>query len=36
MAAMIIDFETKPLNRGKAEIDAAPTMQSTVVMGIDL
>ncbi len=25
-----------PLNRGKAEMDAAPTMQKPVVNGIDL
>ncbi len=35
-ATIIIDFETKPENRGMAEIDAAPTRQHTVVTGIDL
>ena len=35
-ALMIIDLVTKPLNSGKAEIDAAPTMQKPVVHGIDL
>jgi hypothetical protein len=31
-----IDFVTKPLNKGKPEIDTAPTMQNTAVSGIDL
>ena len=33
---MTIDLETKPENNGKAEIEAAPTMQKPVVHGIDL
>ena len=36
MALRISDFETKPLNSGKAEIEAAPTIQKPVVQGIDL
>ena len=35
-ASMISDLVAKPENSGNAEIDAAPTMQSTVVCGIDL
>jgi hypothetical protein len=35
-AAITIDFDTKPLKRGKAEIDAAPTMQKPAVTGMDL
>ena len=33
---MIMDLLMKPLNNGKAEIDAAPTMQKPVVQGIVL
>jgi len=33
---MTIDLDTKPENSGKAEIEAAPTMQNVVVSGIDL
>ena len=35
-SAMTIDLLTKPLKRGKAEIDEAPTMQNPAVQGIDL
>ena len=35
-AVRIIDFETKPLNSGKAEMDIEPMMQKTAVRGIDL
>ena len=35
-ALITIDLLTKPEKSGKAEIDAAPTMQSPVVWGIDL
>ncbi len=33
-AVMISDLVTNPLKRGKAEIEAAPTQQKTVVHGI--
>ena len=37
MAALTtIDLLTKPLNSGKAEIEAAPTMHRIVVLGIFL
>ena len=32
---MIIDLLTKPLKSGKAEIDAAPTMQNAAVHGME-
>ena len=35
-ACMTIDLLTKPLKSGKAEIDAAPTMQKPQVQGMDL
>ena len=35
-ASMTIDLLTKPLKRGKAEIDAAPTMQHIQVNGMVL
>ena len=35
-AATTIDLLTKPLNKGKAEIDAAPTMHRIAVLGIFL
>ena len=35
-ALTIIDLLTNPLNSGKAEIDAAPTMQNRHVMGMVL
>ena len=35
-AVRIKDFDTNPENSGKAEIEAAPTMQNPAVMGIDL
>ncbi len=35
-AAMTMDLETNPLNSGKAEMEAAPTMQKPVVHGMDL
>ena len=35
-ADIIKDFATKPLNKGNAEIDIAPTMQKIVVKGIYL
>ena len=31
-----MDLDTKPLNRGKAEIERAPTMQNPVVQGMHL
>ena len=34
-ASMMIDLVTKPENSGTAEIEAAPTMVSRVVCGID-
>ena len=34
-ASMTIDLLTNPLNSGKAEIEAAPTMQNAQVQGID-
>ena len=33
---MTIDLETKPENSGKAEIEAAPTIQKVVVSGMVL
>ena len=33
---MISDFATKPLNNGKAEIETAPTIEQTAVMGLNL
>jgi len=35
-ASMTIDLLTKPLKRGNAEIDAAPTMQNIQVRGMVL
>ncbi len=35
-ATMTMDLETKPENNGKAEMEAAPTMHSPVVTGMDL
>ena len=35
-ALMIIDLLTKPLNSGKADMEAAPTMQKRQVRGIVL
>ena len=35
-AVKIIDFVTKPLVSGNAEMEAAPIMQKIVVSGIDL
>ena len=34
-ASMTMDLLTKPLNSGKAEMEAAPTMQNVQVQGID-
>ena len=35
-AAITMDLLTKPLNRGRAEIEAAPTIENEAVRGMDL
>jgi hypothetical protein len=35
-ASTVMPLLTKPLNNGRAEIEAAPTMQKPAVHGIDL